>query len=443
MSAPLNRRVLVVDDNPAIHDDFCKILTLYDAGNESLDQAEMSLFGDPTAPPMRLRFEVESAFQGQEALAKVREARAQGRPYAMVFMDVRMPPGWDGVETTARLWQVDPELQIVICTAYSDYSLGEMLRKLGNSDRLLILKKPFDNAEVLQLANALTEKWNLARQARLRLADLEEMVRERTSDLEKALQELRASQELVLQQERLAAVGQLAAGIAHEFNNIMTVIQGHASLLQAGPALPPPAGESADEIELAAERAAALTQQLLAFSRHQMVRSGRVEIDPVLRRGRSLIEQTLGSACRLEVTCAPDLPAFVGDAGLIEQALVALARNARDAMPGGGRFRLAARLVHRKPKPEGSTSVPFLCLEAQDEGCGMDAITRAHLFEPFFTTKEVGRGTGLGLAAVYGIVAQHNGLIEVDSHLGRGSTFRLFFPIAPEPKADTPIPVPV
>jgi signal transduction histidine kinase len=131
----------------------------------------------------------------------------------------------------------------------------------------------------------------------------------------------------------------------------------------------------------------------------------------------------------------------VGDAGLIEQALVALAHNARDAMPGGGPFRLAARLVHRKPKPEDSPPVPFLCLEAQDEGCGMDAATRAHLFEPFFTTKEVGRGTGLGLAAVYGIVAQHKGLIEVDSEPGRGSTFRLLFPIAPERRTDTPIPV--
>jgi signal transduction histidine kinase len=198
-----------------------------------------------------------------------------------------------------------------------------------------------------------------------------------------------------------------------------------------------------EEIERAARRAAALTQQLLAFSGCQMVRSGRVEFDQVLRRGRSLIEQALGSACRLEVTSAPDLPAFVGDAGLIEQVLVALAQNARDAMPGGGRFRLAARRVQRRPKPEDSASVPFLCLEAQDEGCGMDDATRAHLFEPFFTTKEVGQGTGLGLSAVYGIVAQHNGLIEVDSEPGRGSTFRLLFPIAPEPKPDTPIPVPI
>ena len=116
----------------------------------------------------------------------MREACAHNQPYALVFMDVRMPPGWDGVETTGRLWQADPELQVVICTAYSDYSLEETLTKLGNSDRLLILKKPYDNAEVLQLANALTEKWSLARQARLRLADLERMVQERTSDLEQA-----------------------------------------------------------------------------------------------------------------------------------------------------------------------------------------------------------------------------------------------------------------
>jgi two-component system cell cycle sensor histidine kinase/response regulator CckA len=172
-----------------------------------------------------------------------------------------------------------------------------------------------------------------------------------------------------------------------------------------------------------------------------MVRSARVEIDHVLRRGRSLLEHALGSPCRLEVECVPNLPAFVGDASLIEQVLVALAHNARDAMPGGGRFRLAARLVQRTSRLEDSPPVPFLCLEAQDEGCGMDAATRAHLFEPFFTTKEVGQGTGLGLAAVYGIVAQHNGLIEVDSEPGRGSTFRLLFPIAPEVRAKTLMPV--
>jgi two-component system NtrC family sensor kinase len=442
VSASPNRRVLVVDDNPAIHDDFRKVLTFSFTPSEHLERTEESIFGEAAAPLTRLRFVVESAFQGQEALSKVREACVQGRPYAMVFLDVRMPPGWDGVETAAQFWQVDPEIQVVICTAYSDYSLDDLLKRLGQSDRLLILKKPFDNTEVLQLANALTEKWNLARQAHLRLADLERMVRERTHDLEQALADLRTSQDLVLRQERLAAVGQLSAGIAHEFNNIMTVIQGHANLLQVEPTLAPAALESANEIERAAKRAAGLTQQLLAFSRRQMVRNTCVDLGQTLPRLHDLLEHTLGPQSRLTCDCPSGLPTFSGDAGMIEQAVLTLARNARDAMPNGGNFHLSVRVVQRPAQPGDLATAPFLCLEARDEGCGMDAATQAHLFEPFFTTKEVGKGTGLDLAAVYGIVTQHHGRIEVESEPGRGSTFRLLFPVGtpttPAPRPNLP-----
>src|SRR5207237_7805350 len=140
-------------------------------------------FGEVMSPAGRPVFEVDSAFQGQEGLTMVLRAQEEGRPYAMAFIDVRMPPGWDGVETTARIWEVDPEVQVVICTAYSDYSWDEMLEKLGRSDRLVILKKPFDNIEVLQLANALTEKWRLIQQVKLQIAELEKAVTARTEEL--------------------------------------------------------------------------------------------------------------------------------------------------------------------------------------------------------------------------------------------------------------------
>src|ERR1022692_340443 len=176
-------RILIVDDNLAIHEDFRKILGAKAETHARLDSIEAELFGAATAPVERAEFRIDSAHQGQEALARVEQALKEGDPYTMVFVDVRMPPGWDGVETLDRIWQCSPELQAVICTAYSDYSWDDMMRRFGHTDNLLILKKPFETVEVLQLVHALTRKWALARQAKLRLEDMDRMVNERTEQL--------------------------------------------------------------------------------------------------------------------------------------------------------------------------------------------------------------------------------------------------------------------
>ena len=147
-------RILVVDDNTAIHDDFKKILGA-DPSATKLDDHEAALFGGPTRAAPRTRFNLSFASQGQEALALMQKAHQVGERYSVVFMDVRMPPGWDGIETAVKLWEVDPDLQIVICTAYSDKSWEEMMEEIPHPERLLILKKPFDTIEVLQLAHAL------------------------------------------------------------------------------------------------------------------------------------------------------------------------------------------------------------------------------------------------------------------------------------------------
>ncbi len=160
-----NRRILLIDDSENIHKDFQMILAKADTDTSVLHETKAAIFGDTSRSPQRISFELDSAFQGQDGLEKVRQALGEGRPYAMAFVDIRMPPGWDGVETIQRIWQVYPELEVVICTAYSDYEWNEIVAKLGQTDRLLILKKPFENVEVYQLASALTEKWDLARQA--------------------------------------------------------------------------------------------------------------------------------------------------------------------------------------------------------------------------------------------------------------------------------------
>ena len=195
-SGEKNLRILVIDDTRTIHDDFRKILGGGGdrGGNASaLDAAAAELFGEEVETRRGLCFEVDSAYQGQDGFELIKKAIKAGRPYAMVFVDVRMPPGWDGIETIENIWKVYPEVQVVICTAYSDYSWDQMIEKLGHSDRLLILKKPFDNIEVLQLATALTEKWRLMQQERTRLEDLEQMVKHRTTELERAMEQLKIS----------------------------------------------------------------------------------------------------------------------------------------------------------------------------------------------------------------------------------------------------------
>ena len=184
-----NHRILVIDDNQAIHDDLRKILLGEVDTQEHLQDDEAFLFGMEAVPITK--FEIDSAYQGQEGLAKLEQSLAEGRPYALAFVDVRMPPGWDGVETITRLWQVYPNLQVVVCTAYSDYSWNDIQRRLGQSENLLILKKPFDNIEVIQLAHALTRKWLVSGQAQAQLEDLDLMVAQRTAELQAANQRIK------------------------------------------------------------------------------------------------------------------------------------------------------------------------------------------------------------------------------------------------------------
>ena len=184
-------RVLVVDDNPAIHRDFRKILTRLDDCVE-LDQLEQQLYGGPANENSGLpNFEVDSAFQGLEGVAKVAAADRAKRPYSLAFVDMRIPPGISGIETIERMWAIAPDLQIVVCTAFADMSWGEMVTRLGWSDRLLILKKPFDKIEVCQMALSLSVKHQLEKMARLKTEELRSMVAQRTIELEKEIQQRR------------------------------------------------------------------------------------------------------------------------------------------------------------------------------------------------------------------------------------------------------------
>jgi diguanylate cyclase len=180
-SGRANRRILIVDDTASIHQDFRKILCAHPDDEPTLDGLEEALFG--TVAPVRQAFELDSAYQGQEALALVNKALAANAPYAMVFIDMRMPPGWDGLQTIEQLWNVDPNLQIALCTAYSDYSFEAIEARLKYNDQLLILKKPFDHLEIRQMASALTWKWQLAQDVALKVIGLERTIEERVQEL--------------------------------------------------------------------------------------------------------------------------------------------------------------------------------------------------------------------------------------------------------------------
>ncbi len=570
-SVPENRRILVIDDNPSIHEDFRKILSpsedvILAAG---LDADEAALFGETSTIVRSLSYQIDSAFQGEEGLEKVRAADASGEPYAVAFVDVRMPPGWDGIETIARIWKEFPDLQMVVCTAYSDYSWDEISKTIGNTDQMLVLKKPFDNVEVLQMAHALSRKWELTQIAHRQMEDLEKLVNERTAELrsandeltsevaersmaeaalrhseerfskafhgsplpmairrsdisgyldvnasfvallgssreaaladgtlvwsepetdgkiaaalsgQQAIRELSASlrtqageirdvlvtaqnlqlgdvpyQLLIVQDissrtrlendlrqaQKMEAVGRLAAGVAHDFNNILTVILGNTSLQLRNPHLDEKLNTSLQHVERAAERATALTRQLLAYSRKQMIHRRPLALNEVVEQTVAMLRRIIGEQIALETQLAPELPPIFADSGSVDQVIMNLAINARDAMPEGGTLTVATYEVDFDAEtcaahPEAQPGKQ-ICLDVHDTGKGMDAATVTRIFEPFFTTKGPGEGTGMGLATVYGVLKQHGGWIEVESEPQRGTSIRAYFPLSTDAIAD-------
>jgi signal transduction histidine kinase len=458
-----NYRILVIDDNRAIHEDFRKILCPPSADTTALGETEAKLFDEPIRARQSAVFDIDSAYQGQEGLEQVRQSLQSGRPYAMAIVDVRMPPGWDGIETTQKLWEVDSDLQVVICSAYSDYSWDDIIARLGNSDRLLFLKKPFDTVEILQLANALTEKWRLIRQVRNQMADLERIVGERTQQLQvtnarllieiaehreseerlkHVLEELRETQQRIIQEERLRALGGMASGIAHDFNNALVGILGLSELLLHRP-------ENLDDkqkikhyaemINTSAKDAGEIVSRLREFYRHREGREvfGGVDLNQLVEDAISLTQpmwKTQAEAKSISITLQKDLqniPPVAGHAGELREVLTNLIFNAVDAMPQGGTIAIRTRC------DDGQVT-----LEVSDTGTGMTDEVRQRCLEPFFTTKG-NHGSGLGLAMVYGSVQRHQGTIDINSEVGKGSTFIIRIPLQPAKPPSAPLAQPV
>jgi len=274
-------RLLIVDDTEAIHDDLKKILSPEEPGFD-LSEDEALLFGATNSPGAV--FDIDSAFQGQDGLECILQARREDRPYALAFVDVRMPPGWDGIETIEHLWKADPDLQVVICTAHSDYNWSDISRRLGVSDNLVVLKKPFDIIEVSQLAHALTAKWTAMHQARLQMGELDRLVEERTVELSAANTQL----------ELLAAALKAAA-------NSITITDPKGTIVWTNPAFSTLSGYSADEVRGTNRRALNSGMHDESFYREMWaaISSGRVWRGEVVNRRKD------GTLTQEEMTITP------------------------------------------------------------------------------------------------------------------------------------------
>ena len=241
------------------------------------------------------------------------------------------------------------------------------------------------------------------------------------------------------QAQKMESIGQLAGGIAHDFNNILTVIHGHTSLLSMTGNLSANAQESAQQIALAADRATNLTRQLLTFSRRQIIQPKNLDLNEVVNAMTKMLRRLLGEDITLQVSYTPGLPLVHADPGMMEQILLNLSINARDAMPRGGSLFVNTSITaidqtHAKQLPD-AVAGNYVCLAVRDTGTGIAPEVLPHIFEPFFTTKDVGKGTGLGLATVFGIVQQHHGWITAESVVNEGATFKIFLPATAEKTA--------
>lgn len=430
-----NRRILLVDDQEQLHEDYRKILALPPLATPEFDALEADFFGSPASSVPRVpTYELTSAFQGREAIELVRKAHAEDRPFALAFVDVRMPPGIDGIETTAQILELDAEIQVIIATAYADYAWEEIYGRFGANDRLLFLRKPFDSTEVHQIASTLAEKWDLARRNRLHQEGLEAAVAARTRELEETLAALESTQGQLIRTEKLASLGRLVAGLAHEINTPVGAIvsscdSARRALAILRPHLVLPADEprstraletlarAQDTMETASARMAELVAALRRFAHLDRADRQWIDLRDSVRTVLTVLAHELNDRIRVETEFA-EVPSIAGHPGEIHQLLLGLLENALEAIAGAGRITIRVRAQE-----------PDVVIEIEDDGRGMSEEQLATLFEVGLETKGPRVQIDWGLTALHQMVRAQGGEIHVESAPGRGTRVTVNLPV--------------
>ena len=429
----MTHRILVIDDNPSIHKDFQTIL-IDEEESATLNELRNQVFGDKNnKPSTKSVYELDFASQGKEGCEKVRVACSENRPYELAFVDMRMPPGWDGLKTIEHIWQIDPKVQVVICTAYSDYSWGEITEQLGRSENLLILKKPFDSAEVAQLASALTEKWVLARKAALKTDQLEQMVKERTDELtetnEHLKQEITEREEAERRQAELIEkvdntnkeLKDFASIVSHDLKAPLRGIKSLATWIldDCSDKLGEQANEQMNLLLGRVERMYNLIEGVLQYSR-----AGRTEEKIVQVNLNDFIPEAIDMLVppeNISITIENTMPVIE----CAETHVMQLFQN------------LLSNAIKYMDKPQGWIKVGcveedgFWKFSIADNGPGIEERHFEKIFKMFqaLSVSEDFEGTGVGLTITKKIVELYGGDIWVESEIGKGSTFFFTLPM--------------
>ncbi len=401
-------RILAVDDDPDILDLYRKILCSDRESSElesKIQDLAAKLFTGTSPKAASASFRLTLCHQGDNAVEAVRVAIEEGRPFAVAFLDMRMPPGPNGVWTAEHIRALDSSIEIVIVTAYSDVDPKEIVSRVPPTHKLLYLQKPFHPYEIDQFAAALSAKWNTERQLH--------------------------------QAQKMEAIGTLAGGVAHDLNNVLYGLVGYPQLLLMQIPEKSPLREPILTIQKSGEKIAAIVQDLLTLARRGVAVTEVVNLNNIVSEYLISPEyenlKDFHPNVKLETDLQTGLLNILGSPIHLSKTVMNLVSNANEAMPKGGKISISTenRYIDRPIRDyDNITEGDYVVLRVSDTGIGISSANMERIFEPFYTKKVMGRsGTGLGMAVVWETVKDHKGYIDVQSTEGKGTTFALYFPV--------------